>query len=190
MTIERPFVIRIRIRDLRKEQSLTQEDLAELLGVSRQSVIALESGKYMPSLPLAMQLADVFRLPLDQIFSNNNPALADCLPTGYPPMNLALAEGVLLLEAAVTGYLRDEISIDISAESVTIIGQPGSSAAESKQYLAQELLVLPFKRTLRLPYQVDPDHCTAAVKNGMLTITMPLKPQSSAQRRLTISHEG
>lgn len=189
MTIDRPLVIRIRIRDLRKEQSMTQEDLAELLGVSRQSVIALESGKYMPSLPLAMQLADVFRMPLDRIFANSDAEISDCLPTGYPPVNLALEDGALVLEAAVTGYHESDIVIDVSTDAVTINGEP-NTAIHDRQYLAQELLIVPFKRTLKLPYAVDPDRSAATVKNGLLTITMPLMSQTLEKRRLTINHES
>lgn len=187
MTSDRPFIVRIRIRDLRKEQSLTQEDLAEMLGVSRQSVIALESGKYMPSLPLAMQLAEVFSLPLERIFmSDDEPETAN-LPMAYPPVNVAITPTSLILEAAVIGYLEQEIVIDVATDTVTISGQPTAEGSTDRQYLAQELLVVPFRRTIHLPYQVDPDHSTATVKQGMLTITLPLQQQSIQKRRLTIS---
>jgi HSP20 family protein len=58
----------IRIRDLRRERSLTQEALADALGISRQSVNALESGRSLPSLPVALQIADFFAVPLDMLF--------------------------------------------------------------------------------------------------------------------------
>jgi putative transcriptional regulator len=47
---------------------LTQAELADLLDVSRQTVISLEKGKYDPSLPLAFRIAAVFRLPIERIF--------------------------------------------------------------------------------------------------------------------------
>jgi putative transcriptional regulator len=53
---------------LRAERGLTQAQLAELLGVSRQTVISLEKGKYDPSLPLAFDIAAVFDRPIEQIF--------------------------------------------------------------------------------------------------------------------------
>ena len=57
-----------RLKVLRAERDWSQQDLAERLGVSRQSVNAIETGKYDPSLPLAFRIADVFGLPIEQIF--------------------------------------------------------------------------------------------------------------------------
>ena len=58
-----------RLRELRARDGLTQADLADLLDVSRQTVIALESGKYDPSLPLAFRISRAFQLPLEEIFT-------------------------------------------------------------------------------------------------------------------------
>jgi len=57
-----------RLRVLRAEREWSQQDLAEQLGVSRQSVNAIETGKYDPSLPLAFRIADVFGLAIEAIF--------------------------------------------------------------------------------------------------------------------------
>ncbi|RYZ11812.1 MAG: transcriptional regulator [Alphaproteobacteria bacterium] len=57
-----------RIRDLRTERSWTQADLAARLDVSRNSVNAIENGKYDPSLPLAFKISEVFGLPIEKIF--------------------------------------------------------------------------------------------------------------------------
>lgn len=57
-----------RLRVLRAERAWSQQDLAERLDVSRQSVNAIETGKYDPSLPLAFRIADVFGLTIEQIF--------------------------------------------------------------------------------------------------------------------------
>jgi putative transcriptional regulator len=57
-----------RLRVLRAERQWSQQDLAEALGVSRQSVNAIETGKYDPSLPLAFRIADVFALAIEEIF--------------------------------------------------------------------------------------------------------------------------
>jgi putative transcriptional regulator len=58
-----------RLRVLRAERGWSQADLAERLGVSRQSVNAVETGKYDPSLPLAFKIARVFVLPIEAIFT-------------------------------------------------------------------------------------------------------------------------
>ncbi len=57
------------LRDLRAERSWTQAELAERLDVSRQTINALEKGRYDPSLPLAFKIAGIFNLPIEQIFS-------------------------------------------------------------------------------------------------------------------------
>lgn len=48
---------------------MTQEDLAASVGVSRQTIIAMEKGNYIPSLMLAMQLSHVFKVPIEDLFS-------------------------------------------------------------------------------------------------------------------------
>jgi putative transcriptional regulator len=59
-----------RLKVLRAERNWSQADLAERLRVSRQSVNALETGKYDPSLPLAFRIARLFELPIEQIFDD------------------------------------------------------------------------------------------------------------------------
>ena len=56
------------VRDLRGQVNWTQANLAEKLGVSRQTVNAIETEKYDPSLPLASKIARVFRKPVEEIF--------------------------------------------------------------------------------------------------------------------------
>ena len=56
------------IKQLRADRGWSQADLGERLGVSRQSVIAIETGKYDPSLPLAFKIARLFGLSIEQIF--------------------------------------------------------------------------------------------------------------------------
>ncbi|HRE44088.1 MAG TPA: helix-turn-helix transcriptional regulator [Terricaulis sp.] len=60
--------MRNRLKVLRAERNWSQADLAERLDVSRQSVNAIETGKYDPSLPLAFKIARVFGLTIEQIF--------------------------------------------------------------------------------------------------------------------------
>ena len=60
-----------RLKVLRAERSWSQQDLAERLEVSRQSVNAIETGKYDPSLPLAFRIADLFEARIEEIFSRD-----------------------------------------------------------------------------------------------------------------------
>jgi putative transcriptional regulator len=58
-----------RLRVLRAERRWSQADLADRLGVSRQTVNAIETGKYDPSLPLAFSIARIFELKIEEVFS-------------------------------------------------------------------------------------------------------------------------
>jgi len=57
-----------RVRELRETQGWSQGDLGEQLDVSRQTINAIETGKYDPSLPLAFRIAKLFRLSIESIF--------------------------------------------------------------------------------------------------------------------------
>ncbi|MCG8443351.1 MAG: helix-turn-helix transcriptional regulator [Caulobacterales bacterium] len=60
-----------RLKVLRAERDWSQADLAARLGVSRQSVNAIETGKYDPSLPLAFKIARLFERPIEEIFEDS-----------------------------------------------------------------------------------------------------------------------
>ena len=65
----KPTSVTNSIRALRfTHGEMTQADLAERIGVTRQTVIAIEQGRYSPSLELAFQIAHVFGIPLDDVF--------------------------------------------------------------------------------------------------------------------------
>jgi len=63
--------MRNRLRELRAKKDWSQSDLAQKLGVSRQTVNAIETEKYDPSLPLAFKVSRVFKIPIEQIFEPN-----------------------------------------------------------------------------------------------------------------------
>ena len=63
-----------RLKILRAERDWSQADLADRLAVSRQSVNAIETGKYDPSLPLAFRIAELFALQIEDIFSTSSAA--------------------------------------------------------------------------------------------------------------------
>ncbi len=56
------------LRDLRTARGMTQQELADAIGVTRQTVIAIEGDKYSPSLESAFRIAEVFGVPLEQVF--------------------------------------------------------------------------------------------------------------------------
>jgi putative transcriptional regulator len=57
-----------RVREQRVQGRLSQAELADALGVSRQTVISIEGGRYLPSLPLAFRIARFFDMPVDKMF--------------------------------------------------------------------------------------------------------------------------
>ena len=64
------YKVRNNVRKLRFNQGeMTQEELADKVGVTRQTIIAIEGGKYAPSLELAFKIALVFGVPLQEVFS-------------------------------------------------------------------------------------------------------------------------
>jgi HSP20 family protein len=65
----------VRVRELRKNHNLTQEELAKQLNISRQSLISLEQGRWLPSLPLALQLAAFFNAPLEEVIQSHAEAI-------------------------------------------------------------------------------------------------------------------
>lgn len=58
-----------KIRENREKQGLTQSELADLVGVRRETIVNLERGRYNPSLKLAMDIAKVFHVTVEEIFS-------------------------------------------------------------------------------------------------------------------------
>jgi len=65
-----PLSMKNRLKELRAELKWSQVDLAARLNVSRQTINAIENGRYDPSLPLAFQIARVFQLPIEAIFED------------------------------------------------------------------------------------------------------------------------
>ena len=58
-----------RVKDLREERGWTQQELADAVGVSRQSINSIERNRYVPSLPLALLFARVFKTAMEKIFT-------------------------------------------------------------------------------------------------------------------------
>ena len=57
-----------RVKELRKNKKLTQEELADLIGISRQAINAIEKEKFDPSLPTAFKMAKLFKISIEKLF--------------------------------------------------------------------------------------------------------------------------
>jgi len=62
------MIVRNRLREFRARYRMTQEELARSVGVTRQTIIAIENGKYLPSLKLAFKLAKAFNVKIEDLF--------------------------------------------------------------------------------------------------------------------------
>ena len=60
--------LKTKIRELRAEKNMTQEELADFVGVRRETIVRLEKGLYNPSLKLAIDIAKTFNMPVENIF--------------------------------------------------------------------------------------------------------------------------
>lgn len=206
-------VIHIRIRDLRRERALTQEELAEALGLSRQSINAMEAGRCLPSLPVALQIASYFSVPLGTIFGvDERSAMTSALipwtplrdlreslaglederlrwlpaPTPIlPTANLRQDEHSIQIELCLPGYRKEDLAIEVGEDFVTVAGQP--SFTEIDSYMRQEFMLQEFQRTISLPSSVYSDRAEAKMEDGILRITVPRREERSRSSRITIS---
>ncbi|RKL66524.1 transcriptional regulator [Salipaludibacillus neizhouensis] len=62
------MLLKNRVKELRAKHNVTQSVLAESVNVTRQTIVSLEKGNYIPSLLLAMNIAHIFHLPIEEIF--------------------------------------------------------------------------------------------------------------------------
>ena len=67
------MIVRNRLREFRARYRMTQEELARSVGVTRQTIIAIENGKYLPSLKLAFKLAKAFNVKIEDLFECEEP---------------------------------------------------------------------------------------------------------------------
>lgn len=65
---KKEYFMKTRIRELRKERRITQEELAEAVGTTRQTITSIEVGKYVASLPLAYKIAHFFGMTIEEVF--------------------------------------------------------------------------------------------------------------------------
>jgi HSP20 family protein len=199
--------IYIRIRDLRRERELTQEELAEALGISRQSINAMEAGRCLPSLPVALQIAAYFAVPLQRLIAiadENERALAAAIENGdahipapanpweplremrdmlddfigeapqlssgaVPLANMREDDSSITLEFQLPGFAKDDISIDVSVDHLTVSGEAKQEQNDDGQ---REFSLTSFSRTLALPAAVETDSAQASMKNGILRVQL------------------
>lgn len=207
---------RIRVKDLRKHQGMTQEKLAERMQVSRQSIIAIESGACKPSLPLALDLANLFDTSIEYLLGLNNimstkgdfmPSIIPWSPlhdmrdaidkmmdeassprTNMPSINVHQTEKQLVAEVYAPGYKEDEIDVEIGDGVLTITGKKEEEKEDkNKQYLHREWTTESFTRSIALPDNVSDDG-QASYEDGVVKIKFPkIEPEKPKMKKLKVN---
>ena len=130
-----------KLKDLRKEHKLSQEELADELGISRQSIIALEQGKYLPSLPLVINMCKFFHSPFEDLFlfeieidheivrlADKNEIYEDNIARpktsgAMPKIDIKDKKDAIEIRAELPGMVKRNINIEI-ADGILIITIP------------------------------------------------------------------
>jgi HSP20 family protein len=103
-----------------------------------------------------------------------------------PPIDISEKDGTYTIEAAIPGFRKDDVSIEVDSNQVTISGDVQESSDDRSSRRYSELRRSSFTRTISLPRDVDPDRAKADFQNGMLTITVPSATPVNS-RKLEIS---
>lgn len=192
-----------RLKNLREEKNLTQEELAHELGVSRQSIISVEKGKCIPSLPLVLRMAEMFNQSFEDLFFEKNSQKGgdkmprDLMPwspfndidrffddeesprrrmvaLAVPPVNVKQTEDAVILTADIPGVTENDIDIEIGDSFVDISGERKEEREEKEEgYFRREVSYGSFQRRIPLPTEIVADKSEATIKEGQLTIMMP-----------------
>lgn len=201
-----------RLKELRERLGLTQQELAEDLGISRQSLISLEKGKFMPSFPLTIILEDFFAQPIRDIFKFNNQkggemrrdcsafedlnrvhreldrafdeGLGQTLESAFPKINLYTRQNRVIVEAEVSGMTEKDLEINVTQDSVRIAGEKKEvQEVKKKDYYRRESSYGRFDRQVALPAVVDNTKAEAEIKDGTLRVTIPMAKGARAKAK-------
>jgi HSP20 family protein len=192
---EEEFNIENHLRDLRKRQHLSQEELAHELGVSRQSIISLEQGRSLPSLPLVITLCNFFDSSFEELFRFGQEmdrmlednVVAQKEGAEMPSIDIKDKKDSIEVRAELPGINEDEIDIEISEGVMTISGEKKeNSSTESEGYYYKESRTGSFSRSFTLPADIAAEEAEAEMKNGVLTITLPkVEPKKATKVKIS-----
>ena len=191
--------IQIRIRNLRRDRRLTQEELADALGISRQSVNAMEAGRTLPSLPMALQIAQFFAVPLNTVFLvdilNDGtllPVVASNLEQFWPAerlgkTNLWETDKAYFVEFLVPGLRQEDLTLDVATDTITLNAAAPRITTDCR-VLSREFITPSFERSVQLPKDIRVDGVRAHLQGGILRVMLPKLQHSDApQTRVEIS---
>jgi HSP20 family molecular chaperone IbpA len=199
--------ISLRLREIRRERNLSQEELARQLGISRQAIIALEQGASLPSLPVIMALLRVLDIPFQQlltdswspfrVFDTQTPASdASSLATYRHsegslqiPVQVTEDEGTIYVIAELAGVKDEDVTVDMSPQHVLIMAIKRPVTANETNMHIQEILYGPLMRILSLPCPINTTDAQAEFNRGQLYLKLP-KLMPEAKRRITFKNNN
>ncbi len=121
-----------------------------------------------------IQALGLFRRRMDHLFRDFDSSLMPPVRSqGWPQMRLSDDDEAYVIRAAVPGLKVEEIDVRATADGVTIAGERSVKAPEGYSVHRQERIGAPFSRSIALPTRIVVDEVTAAVKDGILTVTLP-----------------
>jgi HSP20 family protein len=112
---------------------------------------------------------------LDAMLSSSS-AVPDIPVPAFPAIDISEQDGNYVIEAAVPGFNKDEISIEVTSNQVTISGEHDEEKDDKRRQYS-EIRRAAFTRTIALPRDVDPQSAKASFENGILRVTLqPTSP--------------
>ncbi len=180
------YIIHCHLKNLRQKQELTQEELAEKLGISRQALIALEQGKSLPSLNLALEMSSLFEKSIEEIFFDEDflmPIELTRRAIRTPSVNVYEKEKNVIVEAQLPGIKIENVDIEVADNYVSLSGeQKEEKEDKDKNFYRKEVSYGSFSRVIPLPVKVKSDKVEAEAKDGILKITLPKTEVKKAKK--------
>lgn len=181
--------LRLLLRDLRQAQELSQDELARQLGISRQSIISLEQGAYLPSFPLLINMIQFFNCDLEELVEGlvqnvaQLPSTAElAIQSIEQPVTRPAAGAINVYETAIEyevqvqapGFKENELHLEFSGDTLTITAEtPIEQRRTAERLIRREWECDSFTRSIRFAHPINGDKVEAKLADGTLTIHAP-----------------
>ena len=123
-------------------------------------------------------LMDDFRRRMDRLFEDFERGGGVGLVAQFPRTNLYDTDDAYVVQAEVPGLGEKDIQLTVNQDVLTLSGERKTDVPEGYAVHRQERAPVRFSRSFTLPGTVDAEHVTAAVRDGILTVTLPKSPES------------
>ncbi len=179
---------RLLLRQLRHSQELSQEELARALSVSRQSIISLERGEYLPSAPVLIALMEFFGCSLPELIEGvkiqqiSQQPLPEPITEGDAPtytpiagaLNIHETDSYYQIDVQLPGYSEQEVSLEMTENTLTITGEhTDEQTDEARTLVRREWQPAGFSRSVRFEIPIKDHQVEAKLENGVLIVIAP-----------------